>query len=255
MGGFVRDMLLGRPNLDVDVVVEGDGVAFAQAFGGASRRSGQDAPAIRDGGARGRREFHVDVTSARTEYYVRPGALPTVERSSLRQDLFRRDFTINAMAACLEPACFGAIADPFGGLRDLECGVVRVLHGLSFIDDPTRVLRAVRFEERYGFTMDPGTEAQARRAVELDMLSEVSGARLREELLGILARGVAGERHSSGSTASGRCARCLPEGADAAELLGAVRARRGRRSASVGALLRAARLKGESRSSRRCRGP
>jgi tRNA nucleotidyltransferase (CCA-adding enzyme) len=91
------------------------------------------------------------------------------------------------MAACLEPSCFGSIADPFGGLRDLESGVVRVLHGLSFIDDPTRILRAVRFEQRYGFAMDPGTESHAQRALELDMLGEVSGARLREELLGILA--------------------------------------------------------------------
>ena len=97
------------------------------------------------------------------------------------------------MAACLEPDCFGAIADPFGGLRDLEAGVVRVLHGLSFIDDPTRILRAVRFEERYGFAMDPGTADAARRAVELDMLSEVSGARIREELLGILAEKAPGK--------------------------------------------------------------
>ena len=187
VGGFVRDMLLGRPNFDVDVVVEGDGVAFAQVY---SERHGVPVKIHRRFGTAVLvvdREFHIDVTSARSEYYVSPGALPTVERSSLRQDLFRRDFTINAMAACLEPSCFGAIADPFGGLRDLESGIVRVLHGLSFIDDPTRILRAVRFEERYGFSMDPGTESQARRAVELDMLSEVSGARLREEILGILA--------------------------------------------------------------------
>ena len=126
------------------------------------------------------------MTSARTEYYTRPGALPTVERSSLRQDLFRRDFTINAMAACINPECFGAIADPFGGLRDLERGVVRVLHTLSFVEDPTRVLRAARFERRYGFAMDPATEDLARRAVEMGMLDEVSGARIREELLDIL---------------------------------------------------------------------
>jgi tRNA nucleotidyltransferase (CCA-adding enzyme) len=223
VGGFVRDMLLGRPNLDVDVVVEGDGVAFAQAFGELHgvpvkihRRFGTAVLVVS-------REFHVDVTSARTEYYVRPGALPTVERSSLRQDLFRRDFTMNAMAACLEPSCFGAIADPFGGLRDLESGVVRVLHGLSFIDDPTRILRAVRFEERYGFSMDPGTESQARRAVELDMLSEVSGARLREEILGILAE------ESPASALErldriGALAQLLPEGAVAAALPDAVRA-------------------------------
>ncbi|MDP1793636.1 MAG: CBS domain-containing protein, partial [Acidimicrobiales bacterium] len=128
VGGFVRDMLLGRANLDVDVVVEGDGVAFAQEF---AERHGTDVKIHRRFGTAVlvvSKELHVDVTSARSEYYVRPGALPTVERSSLRQDLFRRDFTINAMAACLEPSCFGAIADPFGGLRDLESGIVRVLH-------------------------------------------------------------------------------------------------------------------------------
>lgn len=224
VGGFVRDMLLGRPNFDVDVVVEGDGVAFAEAFG---ERHGTPVRIHRRFGTAVivvSKEFHIDVTSARTEYYVRPGALPTVERSSLRQDLFRRDFTINAMAACLEPSCFGAIADPFGGLRDLECGVIRVLHGLSFIDDPTRVLRAVRFEERYGFVMDPGTEGQAGRAMELDMLSEVSGARLREEILGILA-----ERTPANAVERldrlGALVALLPEGAlvsDAPERLRAV---------------------------------
>jgi tRNA nucleotidyltransferase (CCA-adding enzyme) len=221
VGGFVRDMLLGRANLDVDVVVEGDGVAFAQAFGELHgvpvkihRRFGTAVLVVS-------REFHVDVTSARTEYYVRPGALPTVERSSLRQDLFRRDFTINAMAACLEPSCFGAIADPFGGLRDLESGVVRVLHGLSFIDDPTRILRAVRFEERYGFSMDPGTEGQARRAVELDMLSEVSGARLREELLGILAE-ESPARALARLDRIGALAELLPDGAGVAAVPDAV---------------------------------
>ena len=186
VGGFVRDMLLGLPNLDIDVVIEGDGIAFAQEVAdrvGARLRVHQ-----RFGTAviPFSRDLHVDVASARAEYYTRPGALPTVELSSLRQDLFRRDFTINAMAACLEPACFGAIADPFGGLLDLAQGTVRVLHALSFVDDPTRVLRAARFESRYSFAMDSPTEGLARRAVGLDMLGEVSGTRLREELLGIL---------------------------------------------------------------------
>ncbi|MDP2233614.1 MAG: CBS domain-containing protein, partial [Actinomycetota bacterium] len=157
VGGFVRDMLLGRRNLDMDVVVEGDGVAFAEKaaslLGGrvkVHRRFGTAVLVLS-------RTLHVDITSARTEYYTRPGALPTVERSSLRQDLFRRDFTVNAMAACINPECFGAIADPFGGLRDLERATLRVLHSLSFVEDPTRVLRAARFERRYGFAMDAAT--------------------------------------------------------------------------------------------------
>ncbi|MHB9003694.1 MAG: CBS domain-containing protein [Coriobacteriia bacterium] len=186
VGGFVRDMLLERGNLDVDVVVEGDGVEFAQEAAAAMqgrvkvhRRFGTAVLVLS-------RTLHVDITSARTEYYTRPGALPTVERSTLRQDLFRRDFTINAMAACINPECFGEIADPFGGLRDLERKTLRVLHSLSFVEDPTRVMRAARFENRYGFAMDGSSEELARRAVGMGMLEEVSGARIREEMLDII---------------------------------------------------------------------
>lgn len=187
VGGFVRDILLGEATLDIDVVIEGDGVEFASAF---SARNGAPLKVHRRFGTAVLTigpALHVDIASARTEYYLRPGALPTVERSSLRQDLSRRDFTINAMAATLEPGRFGAIADPFGGLGDLDAGVVRALHALSFVEDPTRILRAARFEQRYGFRMDEGTEGLASGAAHLDMLGEVSGARLREELLDILA--------------------------------------------------------------------
>lgn len=186
VGGFVRDMLLGRPNYDVDVVVEGDGIGFADAV---AARTGARVKVHRRFSTAVlvfSKELHVDVASSRAEYYAKPGALPTVESSSLRQDLFRRDFTINAMSACLDPDCFGAIADPFGGLRDLEARVIRVMHALSFIDDPTRVLRAARFEIRYGFRMDEHTEKLARQAVSMNMLDEVSGARIREELYDIL---------------------------------------------------------------------
>lgn len=186
VGGFVRDMLMARPNLDVDIVVEGDGLAFAEHVAQSKgwrirvhKRFGTAVLVIDRG-------LHVDVTSARAEYYTRPGALPTVERSSLRQDLFRRDFSINAMAASITPDSFGQIADPFGGLADLERGVVRALHSLSFVEDPTRVLRAARFAVKFGFRIDASTEALLKQAVDMDMLSEVSGARLREEILDIL---------------------------------------------------------------------
>lgn len=182
VGGFVRDMVLGRPNLDVDLVVEGDGVAFGQRAGEelgirvrVHRRFGTAVLVFS-------RDLHVDIASSRAEYYARPGALPTVERSSLRQDLFRRDFTINAMAACIDPDCFGAIADPYGGLADLRAGAVRVLHALSFIDDPTRILRAARFEVRYGFALDPVSEHLAAQAARMGLLDEISGARVREEI-------------------------------------------------------------------------
>lgn len=186
VGGFVRDMLLARRNLDVDIVVEGDGIVFAHAI--AERLGGHVRAHARFGTAVVvlERGLHVDVTSARTEYYTRPGALPTVERSSLRRDLLRRDFSINAMAAEIDPAEFGRISDPFGGLADLRDGVVRVLHPLSFVEDPTRVLRAARFERRFGFAMDEATEGLARRAADMGLLQEISGARVREELLAML---------------------------------------------------------------------
>ena len=186
VGGFVRDMLLGRENLDIDIVIEGDGLEFALAT---AERLGKRVKVHRRFGTAvlvWSRTLHIDITSARTEYYQRPGALPTVERSSLRQDLFRRDVSINAMAVCVNPECFGRIADPFGGLFDLERGTVRALHSLSFVEDPTRILRAARFENRFGFALDASSEALLRQAVEMSMLDEVSGARIREELLDII---------------------------------------------------------------------
>ena len=140
VGGAVRDVLMGEPNFDVDIAVEGDGIAFGEAL--AEALGGRVVPhdrfgtaiVVHDGG-------RVDVATARTEFYDSPGALPTVEQASIRQDLYRRDFTINAMAASLRGEDFGRLVDHFGGLQDLENGVVRVLHNLSFIDDPTRIFR------------------------------------------------------------------------------------------------------------------
>src|SRR5439155_21270735 len=110
---------------------------------------------------------HVDVVTTRTEFYDAPAALPTVEHATIREDLRRRDFTINAMAASLKGGEFGRLVDPFGGRRDLEEGTIRVLHNLSFIDDPTRIFRAIRYENRYGFRMDAHTERLARSCVEM----------------------------------------------------------------------------------------
>lgn len=221
VGGFVRDMLLGRPNLDVDVVIEGDGVAFAEEAAAqlgvrlrVHRRFGTAVLVFS-------RNLHMDVASSRSEFYTKPGALPTVERSTLRQDLLRRDFTINAMAACIGPDCMGRVADPFGGLNDLASGTVRVLHALSFVDDPTRVLRGARFEVRYGFAMDRSTEELARRAVAMGLMDEVSGARIREELLDIFAEEnpalVLERLHELGALDD-----LLPEGADSAVTVGRV---------------------------------
>ncbi len=186
VGGFVRDLLLGVENLDFDIVVEGNGIEFAKILAeflcGRVRTHEKFGTAIvilPDG-------FKIDVATARTEYYEYPAALPKVEESSLKQDLYRRDFTINAMALALSQKNFGDLIDFFGGKRDLEDGVVRVLHNLSFIEDPTRILRAVRFEQRYGFTIEPQTLTLIKGAIKSKMLKKLSADRVREELRHLL---------------------------------------------------------------------
>jgi tRNA nucleotidyltransferase (CCA-adding enzyme) len=185
VGGAVRDLLLDEPGFDVDLAVEGDGVAFAArlaaALGGRCHSHEKFHTAVVIAG-----ELRVDVASARTEHYEYPAALPTVEHSSIRQDLHRRDFTINAMAVSLLPADFGRLLDPYGGTDDLEQGVVRVLHNLSFIEDPTRIFRAIRYENRYRFAMDAHTRELARGCVGMGLVGDLSGARVRDELVAIL---------------------------------------------------------------------
>ncbi len=190
VGGFVRDLLLGHPTLDLDLVVEGDAIALARRL--AERYGGRVRSHRRFGTAKlilERRRVpdlpeSLDFVTARTEFYAHPSALPQVERSSIKQDLYRRDFTINTMAICLDRARYGELLDFYGGERDLSEGLVRVLHSLSFVEDPTRILRAVRFEQRLGFRIEERTEELLRTA--LDLLDRVSGDRLRHELLLIL---------------------------------------------------------------------
>ena len=186
VGGTVRDVLLHEANLDVDIAVEGDAIAFAGAL--AKALHGRVTPHEKFGTAvvsHGEDE-RVDVVTTRTEFYDAPGALPTVERAGLREDLFRRDFTINAMAASLKPADFGSLVDPFGGRSDLEAGVVRVLHNLSFIEDPTRIFRAIRYEARYGFQLDEHSLRLAHGCIEMGLVGDLSSARLRDELVQLL---------------------------------------------------------------------
>jgi len=186
VGGFVRDLLLGRPNLDVDLVVEGDGIAFARAFAkenGARakvhERFGTAAVVFSD-------DFKLDIATARTEYYEYPTALPTVERSSIKKDLYRRDFTINTLAIRLNANRFGELLDFYGGQRDLTERTIRVLHGLSFVEDPTRIFRAVRFEHRFGFRLGKETLALIKGAVKMNLFDRLSGSRLREEIILLL---------------------------------------------------------------------
>jgi len=186
VGGFVRDLLLERPSLDFDIVVEGDAIALARAF--AERLGGRVTAHSRFGTAKwlpngshaGEWTAGLDFISARTEFYTHPTALPTIERSSIKLDLHRRDFTINTLAIRLDGRHFGELHDYWGGANDLERGLVRVLHSLSFVDDPTRMLRAVRFEQRFGFQIEARTLDLLQEA--LPLIDRVSGERIRHEL-------------------------------------------------------------------------
>ncbi len=186
VGGCVRDLLLGVQNLDLDIVVEGDGIAFAEAlaqslnaklichrrFGTATLYAGQ--------------RHKIDIATARKEVYPSPGHLPEVSSGVLKEDLFRRDFAVNAMAIDLTQECFGVLIDYFGGRDDLRAGVVRTLHDASFLDDSTRILRAIRFEQRYDFRIEPHTMKNLKEAVKLKMLNRMEPQRVRDELMLLL---------------------------------------------------------------------
>ncbi len=182
VGGLVRDLLRNEENLDIDIVIEGDGISFTKALGerlNARVRTHQrfgTAQVITD-------KIKLDVATARTEYYESPAALPKVEISSVKKDLYRRDFTINTLAVKLNPKDFGLLIDFFGGQRDLREKTVRVLHNLSFIEDPTRAFRAIRFSERFGFKIGKHTENLIKSAIKMNLFERLSGSRLYEELL------------------------------------------------------------------------
>jgi tRNA nucleotidyltransferase (CCA-adding enzyme) len=186
VGGFVRDLLAGEPNLDMDLVVEGDAIRLARLVArrmGARTRSHKrfgTAKLILEGREAEYGIPSLDFATARMEFYAHSAALPEVERSSIRADLHRRDFTINTLAIRLDSDHYGKLLDFYGGEQDLEDGLIRVLHSLSFIEDPTRIMRAARFEQRLGFAIDPRTAELIDNA--LPMLSRVSGERIRHEL-------------------------------------------------------------------------
>ena len=186
IGGFVRDLILGVKNFDLDIVVEGDGIKFAEVLSGKlnaglirHRRFGTATVILK-------KHLKVDIATARQEYYPEAAHLPEVTRGVLKDDLMRRDFTINAMAISINRQDFGRFIDCFGGEADLANKEIRVLHNLSFIDDPTRILRAIRFEQRYNFKIEPKTLKLLREANRLKMLERVSRERLRDELILIL---------------------------------------------------------------------
>ena len=197
VGGFVRDLLLGIPTLDLDLVVEGDAIALAKELAmvlkGRVRSHDRFGVAkVILGGTEGTNlPPWLDFVTARTEFYEHPTALPEVERSSIKQDLYRRDFTVNTMAICLDRDGYGELLDFYGGERDLRDKLIRVLHNLSFVEDPTRILRAARLEQRLGFRIETRTAELIDDAIGL--LDRVSGERLRHELELILSEHTPGE--------------------------------------------------------------
>lgn len=184
IGGIVRDIILGQPNDDIDIVVEGDGIAFAKQlhsdYGGKVilHENFKTATWTDESG------LEIDITSSRLEFYERPAALPDVETSTLKEDLYRRDFTINAMAIYLNGDKFGQLIDPFNGQLDLNEKKITILHNLSFVEDPTRILRAIRFETRFNFLMDGQTEKLSLQSIE--RISDLSANRIVGELKKIL---------------------------------------------------------------------
>ena len=186
VGGVVRDLFLEIKNLDLDIVVEGDGIKFAhnlsQELGGRIKSHKKFVTAVvilPD-------SLKIDIATARREFYEYPAALPQVELSSIKKDLYRRDFTINAMAIQLNHKHFGKLIDFFGGQKDLQLRVIRVLYNLSFVEDPARIIRAVRFEQRYNFKMDKSTEDFLKKAINDKLLSRLRKKRVAEELILIL---------------------------------------------------------------------
>jgi tRNA nucleotidyltransferase (CCA-adding enzyme) len=186
VGGFVRDLFLYRTDEDVDIVIEGDGIAFAKKYAemeGARihtyEKFGTAVIIFPDG-------YKIDVASARLEYYKFPAALPIVEMSSIKLDLFRRDFTINTLSIQLNPDKFGTLIDFFSARKDIKERIIRVLHNLSFVEDPTRVFRAIRFEQRFGFTIGKLTDGLIENAVSMNFFRGLSGRRVLTELKQIL---------------------------------------------------------------------
>lgn len=186
VGGIVRDLLLKKSNLDLDIVVEGDGIHFARALAKelngkvvTHERFSTAMVVLQDG-------FKIDVATARLEYYEYPAALPTVELSSIKLDLYRRDFTINAMAIHLNPKQFGNLIDFFNCQNDLKHKVIKVLHNLSFVEDPTRIFRAIRLEQRMGFLISRHTRKLIRSAVDLKLFAKANNPRFFTELQIIL---------------------------------------------------------------------
>jgi tRNA nucleotidyltransferase (CCA-adding enzyme) len=186
VGGFVRDLLIGRENLDIDIVVEGDAVDFACQLAEVWEGKVQAYHQFKTAAITRLDGLKLDFVSARNETYPSPGALPSVEYGTIVADLRRRDFSINALAMRLQPDTFGEIVDCTDGLQDLRSGRIRALHERSFIDDPTRIFRAIRYEGRYNFQIVEGDRKRILDAIKQGVLNLISGQRIRNEIDHIL---------------------------------------------------------------------
>jgi len=186
VGGIVRDFILKRGNFDLDIVIEGDAACLAKAL--AKKWNGKVTvyKKFKTASLETSRKMRIDFAMARKERYTHSGALPVVRPGSLKEDLLRRDFTINAMAIAINPECFGRLVDQFGGLADLSKKTIRVLHKKSFIDDPTRILRAIRFEQRFSFRMEQQTLLLMKAALRRNIPSNVKPPRYFVEFKKIL---------------------------------------------------------------------
>jgi tRNA nucleotidyltransferase (CCA-adding enzyme) len=180
VGGFVRDLLLGLGSLDIDIVVEGDGLKFAKSL--SDKLNGSLIVHEQFGTATIEALYKVDIATARSEHYKSPAVYPDVKPGTIQEDLNRRDFTINAISLSLNENTFKQVVDFFNGIEDLKNGIIRVLHDKSFIDDPTRIFRAVRFEQRYNFKIDAHTRQLIDTAIKAGMLDKLKKQRKDKEI-------------------------------------------------------------------------
>jgi tRNA nucleotidyltransferase (CCA-adding enzyme) len=185
VGGPVRDLMLGRKGIDLDIVIEGNGMKVAEAFAKAHHGKVITYPAFKTATVTLADGQTVDFATARTEKYPKPGVFPVVTPSTIKNDLFRRDFTINAMAIGVNPSMKGKLVDFFGGKKDLKAKRIRILHDKSFVDDPTRIFRAVRFAERLGFAIERKTLVLLKGAIKQGALTTVKGNRINKEMVKI----------------------------------------------------------------------
>lgn len=185
VGGFVRDLILGKRNFDIDVAIEGDGIALARELSRVLKARLTIHERFLTATIHTPDGRHIDIATCRRERYARPAVLPEVEPASAEEDMLRRDFSINAIAVHITPKHFGDVLDVCGGMSDLHGGLIRILHERSFIDDPTRAFRAIRFEQRFSFRIEPQTGHLMRDAIDAGMISLLTPDRIKHEWIRI----------------------------------------------------------------------